>query len=110
VELLSAGLAGGALIKDKPARTWIINSLFGILIDPMRLDADEAARAERIGSVTAFLRAARPQDPRDPVRAPGDKEREMRLARLRDGVPLDDETWRQIVEAAAGFGIDAEAE
>jgi uncharacterized oxidoreductase len=109
VELLSAGLAGGALIKDKPARTWIINSLFGILIDPLRLDPDAASRAERIASVTAFLRAAQPQDPGDPVRAPGDKEREMRALRLRDGIPLDDETWRQIVEAAAGFGIDAEA-
>ncbi|MCA3565269.1 MAG: malate/lactate/ureidoglycolate dehydrogenase [Methylocystis sp.] len=109
VELLSAGLAGGALIKDKPARTWIINSLFGILIDPLRLDPDEAARADRIASVTAFLRAARPQDSADPVRAPGDKEREMRALRLRDGIPLDDETWRQIAEAAAWFGIDAEA-
>jgi hydroxycarboxylate dehydrogenase B len=109
VEILSAGLTGGALIKDKPARSWIINSLFGILIDPMRLDLDGQAREARIASVTDFLRAAQPQDPANPVRAPGDVERELRFARHRDGIPLDDETWRQISAAAASFGIDAEA-
>ncbi len=108
VELFSAAFAGGALIQSKPARTWIINSLFGILIDPRRLDADDAAREARIASVADFLRAARPQDPSDPVRAPGDRERELRLQRTRDGIPLDDETWRQIVEAAAGVGVAAE--
>ncbi len=108
VEILSAGLTGGALIKDKPARSWIINSLFGILIDPSRLDPDGKARDARIASVTDFLRAAQPRDPASPVRAPGDVERELRVARLRDGIPLDDETWRQIRDAAASFEVDAE--
>ena len=108
VELFSAAFAGGALIKDKPARSWILNSLFGILFDPRRLDPDDAAREARVRSVTDFLRAARPQDPADPVRAPGDKEREMRAIRSREGIALDDETWRQIVEAAAVVGVSAE--
>jgi hydroxycarboxylate dehydrogenase B len=108
VEILSAGLTGGALIKDKPARSWIINSLFGILIDPVRLDPDSRARETRIASVTEFLREAQPQDPASPVRAPGDVERELRVARQIDGIPLDDETWRQIRDAAASFGVDAE--
>ena len=108
VEIFSAAFAGGALIKDKPARSWIFNSLFGILFDPRRLDPDDAGREARVASVTEFLRAARPQDPADPVRAPGDKEREMRALRSREGIALDDETWRQIVDAAAGVGVSAE--
>jgi hydroxycarboxylate dehydrogenase B len=108
VEILSAGLAGGALIKDKPARSWIINSLFGIIIDPKRLDPDMAGQGARVAGIADFLRAARPQDPSDPVRAPGDKEREMRVIRAKDGIPVDEETWRQIVEAAKGLGVDAE--
>ncbi len=108
VEILSAGLTGGALIQDKPARSWIINSLFGILIDPIRLDPDNQSREARIASVTGFLRAAQPQDPANPVRAPGDIERELRVTRQRHGIPLDGETWRQIAETATGFGIDAE--
>jgi hydroxycarboxylate dehydrogenase B len=73
----------------------------------VRLDPDSRARETRIASVTEFLRAAQPQDPASPVRAPGDVERELRVARQIDGIPLDDETWRQIRDAAASFGIDA---
>jgi uncharacterized oxidoreductase len=110
VELLSAGLGGGALIQSKPARTWIINSLFGILIDPKRLDPDGDGQQARVAAVTGFLRAARPQDEAEPVLAPGDKERALRAIRARDGIPVDDETWRQIVAAAASIGVDAELE
>jgi hydroxycarboxylate dehydrogenase B len=105
VELLSAGLAGGALIKDKPAQSWIINSMFGILIDPARIDPDETARQVRIDAVAAFLRDATPYDPHKPVMAPGDAERVMREQRGRDGVSIDAETWSQIVASAAVVGV-----
>lgn len=107
-ELLSAGLMGAARIDQKPAKSWIINSLFGILIDPARLEPSEALRRERIESYLAFVRAAKPQDESQPVLTPGEKERATRIARARDGIPLDDETWSQIRAAAAAHGIDAE--
>jgi hydroxycarboxylate dehydrogenase B len=105
VELLSAGLAGGALIKDKPVRSWIINSLFGILIDPARIDPDTGGRQARLDAVAAFLREATPQEAGKPVLAPGDAERAMRVQRGRDGVYIDDETWSQIVAAGASVGV-----
>lgn len=108
-ELLSAGLMGAARIDEKPHRSWIINSLFGVLIDPARLEPDAGLRRKRIESYLAFVRAAAPQDPADPVLAPGDKERATRIERNRDGIPLDDETWSQIVAAAKRHGIDAES-
>lgn len=108
-ELLSAGLMGAARIDQKPAKSWIINSLFGIVIDPARLEPDAAARKSRIESYLAFVRAAKPQDEAHPVLAPGDKERSVRIERGRDGIPLDDETWSQIKAAAARFGLDAES-
>jgi uncharacterized oxidoreductase len=109
VELLSAGLMGAARIDEKPQKSWIINSLFGVLIDPARLEPDEGLRRSRIESYLAFVRAARPQDEAAPVLAPGDKERAVRIARRKTGIPLDDETWSQIKAAAARFGIDAES-
>lgn len=109
VELLSAGLTGAARIDQKPAKSWIINSMFAIIVDPARLEPDAALRRERIDSYLAFVRAAAPQDPADPVLAPGDKERALRIERQRDGIPLDDETWSQIKAAAARHGIDAES-
>lgn len=108
VELLSAGLMGAARIDQKPQKSWIINSLFGILIDPARLEPDEAARRSRIDSYLAFVRAAKPQDPAYPVLVPGDKERATREQRQRDGIPIDSQTWSQITAAAAHFGLDAE--
>ncbi|KFC68915.1 Malate/lactate dehydrogenase [Bosea sp. LC85] len=107
-ELLSAGLMGAARIDEKPQKSWIINSLFGVLIDPSRLEPDAALRRSRTESYLAFVRAAKPQDPADPVLAPGDKERAIRAERGRAGIPLDDETWSQIKAAAARYGIDAE--
>jgi len=107
-ELLSAGLMGAARIDQKPHKTWIINSLFGVLIDPARLEPDADLRRQRIESYLKFVRAAAPQDPSQPVLAPGDKERAMRIERERDGIPLDDETWSQIVAAAKAHGVDAE--
>ena len=108
-ELLSAGLMGAARIDQKPQRSWIINSLFGVLIDPARLEPDEALRKSRIESYLAFVRAAKPQNEANPVLAPGDKERAVRVERGESGIPLDDETWSQIKVAAARFGIDAES-
>ncbi len=104
-EILSAGLTGGALIESHPVRSWIINSLFGILFDPARLEPDAAARAARIEAIAAWARSAAPRDGVDTVRVPGDIERETRVARQDAGIALDDETWRQIVEAAAQFGV-----
>ncbi len=37
-------------------------------------------------------------------RRTGDAERLMRFTRARDGVPIDAETWAQIVEAGAEVG------
>lgn len=104
-EILSAGMAGGALIESKPVKGWIINSLFGILIDPVRLEPDAAARAARIDAIASFVRSAPPREGFDKVRAPGDMERETRFIRQAEGIPLDDETWRQIVESAEHFGV-----
>jgi hydroxycarboxylate dehydrogenase B len=108
VEILAAGLGGGAMIERAPHRSWILNSLFAILIDPSRLDPDDAARSARLAAIAAWVRSAAPQNAKYPVMAPGDMERALRTRRAREGIPLDDETWRQIVAATAAFGIDAE--
>jgi hydroxycarboxylate dehydrogenase B len=107
VELLSAGLAeGGALIKDAPVRSSIYNSLFGILLDPARIDPDGKGQQARIEAVASFLREAKPQDPARPVLAPGDAERALRGKRRTDGVSIDAETWSQIVASARSVGVE----
>jgi len=43
------------------------------------------------------------------VLIPGDPERANRARRLKDGVPIDEETWREIAVAARGINVLIEA-
>ena len=73
------------------------------------LEPDAELRRSRTESYLAFVRAAKPMAPANPVLAPGDKERKVRIERQAAGIPLDDETWSQIVAAARQHGLDAES-
>jgi uncharacterized oxidoreductase len=41
------------------------------------------------------------------VLLPGEIEQRTRARRLAEGLPVDDETWRRIVSAAATLGVAA---
>jgi uncharacterized oxidoreductase len=43
------------------------------------------------------------------VLIPGDPERRTRAERIANGVPIDDETWRELVAAARGINVLVEA-
>jgi len=43
------------------------------------------------------------------VLIPGDPERLMRAERIKNGVPIDDETWRELTVAARGINVLVEA-
>jgi len=106
-EILSAGLTQhGAIIPETPTRSWIINNLFGIVLDPARLDGGGEERARRIALIADYQRSAAPAEGSDRVRAPGDREREVRAERGRDGIPVDAETWRQLMAAAQAVGAE----
>lgn len=106
-EILSAGLANGPTMPKTPHKAHILNSMFGIIIDPARLDPDQNSQTGRTAMLVDFVRSAAPQAGIDNVLTPGDKERATRINRLRDGIPVDAETWRLLMEAAAKFGIVA---
>ncbi len=55
--------------------------------------------------MTDYVTASPPVKPDEPVLLPGDPERRSRARRLADGIPIDDETWREIVEAAKQFNV-----
>ncbi len=53
-----------------------------------------------------WVKASPPAEPGTPVLAPGDVERRTREARLANGIPIDDKTWSDLIDAAASVGID----
>lgn len=107
-ELLGGALTGGGTWHSEDRskkRVW--NGMLTILIDPKRLGTGDAFAAE----TTAFLESLRksPVAPGfDKVRIAGEPEREMRAKREREGIPVDANTWEEIVAAGAKLEVARE--
>ena len=59
-------------------------------------------------AAVAHVRSARPEDPQAPVLMPGEPERQMMQQRTAQGIPIDDESWHELVAAAVSVGMSAE--
>jgi len=105
-ELLGGALTGnGTWHSDDRSKKRVWNGMFTIVIDPARLGTGDLFAAE----TTAFLESLRrsPVAPGfDKVRIAGEPERETRARREREGIPVDETTWNEIVAAAAKLKLD----
>jgi uncharacterized oxidoreductase len=107
-ELLGGALTGGGTWhSDDRSRKRVWNGMLTILIDPKRLGTADAFATE----TTAFLESLRksPVAPGfDKVRIAGEPERETRARRERDGIPVDQNTWDEIIVAGAKLKLARE--
>ena len=55
--------------------------------------------------MAGYITASPPGRSGEPVLIPGDPERANRAQRLKEGVPIDEETWREITLAARGLNV-----
>jgi hydroxycarboxylate dehydrogenase B len=107
-ELLGGALtAGGVTDYDNKTQRRVLNGMLSIVIDPARLGTQQAF-AKDAKSFLAWLRASRPAPGHDRVRIAGEPEREYRAQRERDGVPVDEETWKEILAAAVKLKLAPE--
>ena len=106
-EILAGCLAGGPTAGPIPGgkRGGIVNGMLSIYLDPQHFGAAHFAETAR--SFAEHVRSARPATPGTPVMVPGDVEAATRVARERDGVPLQAETWAAIQATAAALGVAA---
>jgi uncharacterized oxidoreductase len=108
-ELLGGALTGGGTWhSDDRSKKRVWNGMLTILIDPRRLGTGDAFAQE----TTAFLESLRrsPVAPGfDKVRIAGEPERETRARREREGIPVDDNTWEEILAAGAKLKLAREA-
>jgi uncharacterized oxidoreductase len=108
-ELLGAALTGGITIppgRERPSA--IVNNMLSIIIDPSALGDAAAFRAE-VENVAKWVRSSPPAPGTKAVMVAGDPERMTRARRLAEGIPVDAETWREIVESAASVGVKRDA-
>jgi hydroxycarboxylate dehydrogenase B len=106
---LLAGAIGGAgtLRPENQMQETITNGMLTFVIDPARLVTRDYLMDE-IRALTRYVTASPAQKSSEPVLIPGDPERATRAARSRDGIELDDQTWREIVAGGASLGAAIE--
>ncbi|MBI3994295.1 MAG: malate/lactate/ureidoglycolate dehydrogenase [Candidatus Lambdaproteobacteria bacterium] len=108
-ELLAGALSGGgtaqpAHVRDNSA----VNNMLSIVLDPAAF-GDPAAFHAEARALMAYVTASPPAEGVARVLLPGDPERICRAQRLREGIPVDDNTWAGLVQVGAEVGVDVDA-
>jgi uncharacterized oxidoreductase len=99
-ELLGGALTGGGTLHNSSTQRRVLNGMLSILIDPQRLGTAEAFAAQARAYLD-WIRKSPPAPGFDRVRIAGEPERETRAKRVREGIPVDEATWKEILAAAA---------
>jgi len=106
-ELLGGALTGGGTWHyPEGTKRRVLNGMLSIVIDPERLGTKETFERET-REYLDWIRKSPPAPGFDRVRIAGEPEREYRAQRERDGVPVDESTWKEILGAAAKLKIPA---
>jgi uncharacterized oxidoreductase len=106
-EIMAAAVGGGQRV-DQPVKGGILNSMLATVIDLSKL-GDPAAIGEAVEATKAHIRSSSVAPGFDEILLPGEPELRSAEARKRDGIVVDDTTWRDICAAAGTLGItDAE--
>ena len=103
-EILAGALTGGGCAGPGP-RDRITNGMLSIYMSPAAFGAD-AAFAEEVSRYVDFFKSSRPDRAGGEVLTPGEPELRYRAKRLKDGVPLEAETWEALRSAARGARLD----
>jgi uncharacterized oxidoreductase len=104
VDLFAGAMIGaGGITHRHDVAARIENNMVAIIIDPTAMGDRKSFDAE-VESIVAYVTASKPAGD-EGVLVPGDPERRTRAERLANGIPIEAETWRQIVEAGKSVGV-----
>lgn len=106
-ELLGGALSAGTTLHGRPENRRIFNGMLTILMDPERLGHADAFTEEAMAFVD-WVKASPAIEGTQGVKVAGEPERETREQRLRDGVPVDENTWTEILHTAERLGLNAQ--
>lgn len=103
-ELLAGAFTGGGTSGPVATRGRIANGMLSIFISPRHFGT--AAEFRRVaGDYVAWVKSCTPATPGGEVLAPGEPEARLRAERLKNGVPLQPDTWASILECARTLGV-----
>jgi hydroxycarboxylate dehydrogenase B len=104
-DLLAGAISTGK--SSDPADTVLRNNMLSIYVAPEVYDAQGAVATE-VARFVAWIRASPAARPDAPVLLPGEVERTTRAERSARGIPLDDKTCADLIDAAVSVGLTRE--
>ena len=102
VEILSGALSRAGCARPGTERN--ANGVFMLVLNIAAFTPVEAFKRE-VAQLAAYVKGSRPMQGFGEILLPGEPEARERQRRHAEGIYVDDETWRQIVAAAAEFGV-----
>ncbi|MEM7020293.1 MAG: malate/lactate/ureidoglycolate dehydrogenase [Pseudomonadota bacterium] len=107
-ELLGGALAGNWTVQPgQPREGKIVNNMLTVIIDPDALGNRDIFESE-MQAVIDYMHSTTPAAGFDSVMVPGEPERKTMAERERDGIPVDDNTWEQLLQTARMTGMNDE--
>lgn len=106
VELLAGALASDDTVATKDyIPEGVYNNMFSVIIDPAAFDSSDQV-ARRTMEFYDYIKNKPAAKGVDDVLMPGEPEKLTQASREKDGIPVDEETVRQIFATAENFNVD----
>jgi LDH2 family malate/lactate/ureidoglycolate dehydrogenase len=103
-ELLGAALTGSRTSMEDSQNPPSPNGVFCVAINPEAFVGLDAFK-EKSSEVISLVKSRKPEKG-ETVLVPGDPERIAKAQRLRDGIPLPEDSWEQIKKISLELGLD----
>src|SRR5208282_2567775 len=101
-DILAGALSGAGC--SRPTTKRVGNSFTATLLDPAQFRAGEDFHLD-VDQLVDYVKSSKLAEGFSEILIPGEPERKERERRERDGIFVDDETWRQIRETAERYGV-----
>jgi len=103
-EMLAGALAGGG--ASNPANSSRLgNGMLSIYMDPAFFQ-DDAAFAAEVDRFIEWVKSSETATPDGRILMPGEIEENTKVKRLRDGIELDDNTWKALSDTGRSLGVE----
>jgi len=106
-ELLAGSLTGGGA-SNPINSTRVANGMLSIYLDPNSFQ-DQAAFAKEVREFITWVKSSERVSPETEILMPGEIEERTKAQRGRDGIELDETTWKSIQDTGAKLGLTISA-